>query len=68
MSRRSQTQPRSTENDAIPDDKLIEWPIDASSEWIAENFGERADVFVRQVAELPAERKIQELNRSREAQ
>ncbi len=37
--------------------KVIEWPLDASSEWLLATFGERVDIFVRQVAEISAEQK-----------
>ena len=57
----NQSHVTSNKPDAIPDDKVIEWPLNASREWHQEIFGERAAVFVRQVAELVTEQKLQAL-------
>lgn len=40
---------------------VIEWPLNASSEWILATFGERADLFVRQLAEISAKRRFKSL-------
>lgn len=50
---------KSDRPDAIPDDKIIEWPLNASREWHEAMFGERADIFVRQLFEIHLEKVIE---------